>query len=93
MARRRSNVDTDTGNVSQRAGSGGGFDADGVPVGGGDYANQAARQIITLADSMRTLGIAIEEERLADIRRNSRLLGYLPRPKDFEMETTVLDRG
>ncbi len=67
------------------------FDADGVPTGGGDYATQAASQIMTLAAALTSLGIAVEQTRLDDIARNSRLMGYLPRPKDYQMKTSVLD--
>lgn len=68
------------------------FNPDGVPIDGGDYARQAARQILTLTDSMRILGIAVDEDRMRQIVRNSTLLGYLPRPVDYAMKTTVLDK-
>jgi len=68
------------------------FTADGVPIDGGDYATQAARQIMTLAGDLKLLGIGVEQERIAQIERNSTLLGFLPRPENFQMRTTVLDR-
>jgi len=67
------------------------FTPDGVPIDGGDYARQAAHQIMTLADSMQALGIAVDEDRMRQIEEHCKLLGYLPRPDDYEMKTTVLD--
>lgn len=67
------------------------FNTDGVPIDGGDYARQAARQIMVLADSLQVLGIAVDEDRMRQIEENCRLLGYLSRPDDYKMKTTVLD--
>jgi len=67
------------------------FNPDGVSVEGGDYATQASRQIMALAESMRGLGFVVAEERMRQIENNCRLLGYLPRPADYTMKTTVLE--
>lgn len=66
------------------------FNADGVGVDGGDYARQAARQIMRLAEFLDGIGLTVDRERLEMIERNSRLMGYLPRPDDFEWETLYL---
>ncbi len=55
-----------------------GYDADGIGVEGGAYATSAAERMVHLGAFLDRLGVEADRERIAEIERNSRLIGLLP---------------